>query len=206
MKVENSCQDRELAITLLKDFDKGFRELVEHHQPALYGVAFGVLNNHTLTHDAVQESLCKAYSSLKVWCSEEPKKVQTLHFRAWLSRVTYTTSLDLYYLETDFWRVEPLEKVELMESQGQRFEQPGTYVIDIERQQKIQEAWEKLPYQQSQVLQLRFFQDGEVAIGGNKYKGIAQILGIPENTVKSHMRRGVKRLRKLLSQYKRKAS
>ena len=201
-----SIEDQELVACFLENFDKGFSRMVKIHQSTLYGVALNVLNNRHLAQDAVQDSLCKAYAYLSDWNMYNKRKIQTMCFRAWLCRVTYTTTLDLYYAETQFWRADTLEKAELMERQGHRFVQPGANVVDMERRQKIQEAWKKLPPLQSEVLRLRFFQNEEVAAREMKLREIAEKLGIPENTVKSHMRRGIRRLRKLLVEYKRKVA
>jgi len=50
-----------------------------------------------------------------------------------------------------------------------------------------------LPIEQRQVLILKHLE-------GFKFKEIAQILGIPEGTVKSRMARGLKRLKEVLDE------
>ncbi|MFL5654089.1 MAG: RNA polymerase sigma factor [Ktedonobacteraceae bacterium] len=191
--------DQELVALLLYDLDEGFKRLVEVQQPFLQSVANNALNNdYHMAQDVVQDSLVKAYFALRKYRRHSIEKLETLHITAWLHKITYNTALDYYYIETEFWSLDPLEKAILFEEEGNRFDDPGAKLIDTERIQELQQCWQKLSAPQKAVLQLRYLQDEEDGPDEYKYWQIAQKLGYPLSTVKSHKRRGLERLRKAL--------
>jgi RNA polymerase sigma-70 factor (ECF subfamily) len=66
--------------------------------------------------------------------------------------------------------------------------------IGVEMSQRIVRAVEDLPAEQREVFLLR-------ELGNVPFKDIAQMTGVPENTVKSRMRYALERLQEALSEY-----
>ena len=73
-----------------------------------------------------------------------------------------------------------------------RWSQPEEEITLRESATEVREALSRLPAAQRLALTLHYFQD-------MRYEDIAQTMGLPLNTVKSHIRRGKERLALTLS-------
>src|SRR5205823_8634160 len=73
-----------------------------------------------------------------------------------------------------------------------RWTQPEQEVELRESASEVRSALEQLPSTQRLALTLHYFED-------LKYEDIAEVMGLPLNTVKSHIRRGKERLALVLS-------
>ena len=149
-----------------------FERLVEAHTRHLYCVAFSITRRTAEAEDAVQETMTRAW---KVWrrgpAIENP--------RAWLTRICVNYCLNR---ERATWRT-------LLMDPGDIPRQPVAAVedalIDFDR------AYRRLSVQQRAVVALYYQHDHSI-------EDCARVLGCRPGTVRSHLARGVEKLRQEL--------
>ena len=138
----------------------------------MYRVAAGLLRSSCDRQDAIQESIWKAWRQLR-YLRDDDK------FRPWLMRILVNECRNLYRKKQ---REVPVEEIE---GAG---EDPHT---DYDRDEALHEAMEKLP-EKMRLAIILYYMDGFTT------REMAQILRVPESTVKSRLRLGRIRLRELL--------
>lgn len=147
-----------------------------------------ILNNHHSTEDVVQESLMKAYVALKSYSKEQ---LQTLRIRPWLCAIVRNTANNYRVQERRFELLDLSEDSELLEIEGNRFEQPELAIMVNETANEFHEIIRRLPQQYRAVVLLRFMEEF-------KSKELAQAMNISNmNTLKSYMRRSLRLMRKI---------
>jgi len=158
------------------------RDLVERHHTELYRYALAMLRNVPAAEDAVQEAFERAFIALGRYPEE---RIRALALRAWLYRITLNVVRNLVRDQS--------RELPVAETPDKRFRT----VSDLGDDDR--EAWldvlvalERLPDRQRVAVILRYIQD-------LPYSEIANITGTPLNTVKTLTRRGVERLRILLT-------
>jgi RNA polymerase sigma-70 factor (ECF subfamily) len=155
-----------------------FDLIVERYQLLLYALAMRILNNHHSTEDVVQESLMKAYVALKSYSKEQ---LQTLRIRPWLCAIVRNTANNYRVQERRFELLDLSEDSELLEIEGNRFEQPELAIMVNETANEFHEIIRRLPQQYRAVVLLRFMEEF-------KSKELAQAMNISNmNTLKSYM-------------------
>ena len=172
----------------LADGDPGApRELVERHYGELYRYARALLRDASTAEDAVQEAFERAFTALGKYPEE---RIKTLSLRPWLYRITLN-------VVRNAWRKRRREVpvAETPEGTDERLGAVSTSLVsgaDTEAWLDTIEALGGLSERQRVAVALRYFED-------LPYAGIAQATGWPENTCKTLVRRGIRRLGALLS-------
>lgn len=138
----------------------------------MYRVAAGLLRSSCDRQDAVQESIWKAWRQLR-YLRDDDK------FRPWLMRILVNECRNLYRKK---------QREVLVEEIVGAGEDPHT---DYDRDEALHEAMEKLP-EKMRLAIILYYMDGFTT------REMAQILRVPESTVKSRLRLGRIRLRELL--------
>ncbi|WP_214484831.1 sigma-70 family RNA polymerase sigma factor [Bacillus sp. SM2101] len=151
--------------------NKAFQELIEEEKVKMYKIAYVYLKNEEDTLEVFQETVYKAFISIKNLKEES-------YFSTWLTRILINTAFD--YLKRKK-RIIPME-TEILES---RINPYSSNEKDLDLLQAVMELDEKY----KTVLILRFYRDYSV-------KQIAELLNVPEGTVKTNIHRGVNLLRK----------
>ncbi len=173
---------------------QAFNLLVWRWQKPIYNFALRFLGNAEDAHEVTQKTFIKAY-----------KKLHTLKdrhkFNTWLHQIALNLCRDenkrrrrRTFISLD--QIEPkwqsrLEKKTLPGVEGATVEKA---LQQIELQQILQQALERIPEEQRTVVILKELQ-------GMKFTEIAELLGISVNTVKSRMYYGLNALRKILNQW-----
>lgn len=173
----------ELPKTLIQQAAAGdtqaFRRIVDHHGPALYRLAYRLVQDTGAAEDVVQESLLKAY-----------RKLASFKFDAslgsWLHRITVNSSMD--YLR----RRHPVTAVENPEELAEALELPAQNTPCVAEREEIVQRTQRLlgelsPLERS-ALSLRHFE-------GYSIREIASTLKLGENACKQAIFRAVKKLR-----------
>lgn len=157
---------------------EAFRLLVEREHRSIVRTCYRILGNLQDAEDAAQETFVTAYRALPTWRREGP-------FGAWLARIAIRVAtrraagrrtvdwLDPAALESDGARVVP---------------DPLVSVVRSETSASLRAAVSRLDEPYREVVALRFFADLPLA-------EIARLTGRPVPTVKTHLRRGLLRLR-----------
>ena len=171
-----------------------FAALVRRHQSPLFNFALRQVRTPELAQDIVQETFVRVVQKATDFKHEA-------RFTTWVYTITRNLCID--HLRKCALRKHP----SLDESRGEEGEGPtlGEQTADprasVEREAtgtelktRILRAVDKLPDDQREVFLMR-------EVSNLPFKEIADITGVPENTVKSRMRYALERLQEALAEY-----
>jgi RNA polymerase sigma-70 factor (ECF subfamily) len=172
-------RERQLILDAQGGNHGAFRELVGLHMRRVYDLAYGFVNDRDDAEDVAQEVFLKVYHSLRHFRQESG-------FGTWLYRIATNASLDrLKQRKRASNRLVPINESQIADMQTQ----PETDNIDTGIH--IERALHELPTLQRAVVILRHME-------GYSTKQVSEILRCSEGTVKTHLHRGLKKMRKLL--------
>ncbi|HEY0583483.1 MAG TPA: sigma-70 family RNA polymerase sigma factor [Chloroflexota bacterium] len=169
--------------------------LVQSQQTYVYSIAMSLMHNPADAADMTQEAFIRLMRSLGTYRAET-------RFTTWLYRLVTNICLDGLRR-----RGRPIESLDESwsgaggddaPSAGERladtdrWTQPETELELRESATEVRQALARLPAAQRLALTLHYFED-------LRYEDIAEVMGLPLNTVKSHIRRGKERLALTLS-------
>jgi RNA polymerase sigma-70 factor (ECF subfamily) len=180
------------------DGDSGaWAELVRTHHRRVYGLCYRFTGNPSDAEDLTQDVFLKVYSnlvsfdagrgSLQVWITTMTRNLLVDNFRRTRNQRA-TSSLD------DGW--ESSEELKPADRLTARGPSPHESAAQKELAKMVQEALARVSVELREAVILRDLQDLD-------YKEIAQVLSIPEGTVKSRISRGRAELARLLERNKR---
>jgi RNA polymerase sigma-70 factor (ECF subfamily) len=189
-----------VAAVLEGDRD-AFRILVEREARALVRACYRVLGDLHDAEDAAQEAFVTAYRALATWRGDGP-------FGAWLTRIGVRIAVrkasrrrPVVWIdpspaaadggETDLDRANVVGERALLAALGRAEQDPAQLAVRAERAASIRAAVANLEEPYREVVALRFFAELSLA-------EIAEEAGRPLGTVKTHLHRGLKRLRHIL--------
>lgn len=162
--------------------------LVELYQGPVYSLAVAVMRDPVDAADMTQETFVRLLRSVKGFRGEPQS------FSAWVHRLTVNICLDALRRrqhgpvtldqDTDVAPALQLESAD-------RWDQPEWRAETDESAAEIRAALSELPPPQRVALMLHYFE-------GRRYEEIAAAMGVPLNTVKSHILRGKERMARLL--------
>jgi RNA polymerase sigma-70 factor (ECF subfamily) len=172
-------------------------EMVRTHHKRVYGLCYRFTGNATDAEDLTQDVFLKIYSnlasfdagrgSLPVWIATMTRNLLVDNFRRTRNQRA-TSSLD------EGWdSVEDLKPIDRLTARG-----PSQHDLTAQKElaRMVQDALAQVSVELREAVILRDLQDMD-------YKEIAQVLGIPEGTVKSRISRGRAELARLLERNKR---
>jgi RNA polymerase sigma-70 factor (ECF subfamily) len=185
-KLNHDIRDLQAVRAILEGRTSAFRELVQRYTDPIYSLAYRMTGSAEEAEEAVQEVFARAYRKLD---SFDPDK----RFFTWL----YTVALN-YLRSRGRSRKRQERSKELSFDEGveqvvgsSREPSPEDRAMRNEAQRLIQRALGQLKEEYRTVFVLRHMEGLEV-------KEVAQMLGIPENTVKTKDRRAKMRMKELL--------
>ena len=182
--------DFSLVSRCLRGDEPAWEELVRLHTRRVYGLCFRFTGSGSEAQDLTQEVFLRVFRTLKTFRSTEGS------FATWLARVTRNLLID-HYRRTRQERVtdsieEQLPMIE--EAGGAASARPDQALAGREASEILQATLQKLSPDLREAVILRDLQEME-------YREIAEVLRIPEGTVKSRINRGraelARHLRKL---------
>ena len=176
---------------------RAWAEMVRTHHKRVYGLCYRFTGNAADAEDLTQDVFLKIYSnlgsfdaargSLPVWIATMTRNLLVDNFRRTKNQ-RVTGSLDEGWDATD-----ELRPVDRLTAGGPT---PHESAAQKELSKMVQDALAKVSVELREAVILRDLQDLD-------YKEIAQVLGIPEGTVKSRISRGRAELARLLERNKR---
>jgi len=175
-----------VAAVLAGDRD-AFRVLVDRESAATIRACYRVLGNLSEAEDAAQEAFVTAYRSLASWRADGP-------FGAWIARIAVRIAMrEAERRKAVAWaRPSPAADADagdpLRALPAGSATDPERVALQGERQRAIREAVARLDEPYREVVALRFFAERSL-------DEIATITGRPLGTVKTHLHRGLGRLR-----------
>ena len=182
--MENLADEIELCARFKEGDAQAFDELVRRYAHRVYGFAYRHSGDHALAEDAIQDAFIKA------WQTREKFK-EGKAWRPWIFALTRNATIDILRRKKPllFSRMEDGEELAL----GIADDSPlsdAEFDREIERKE-LEEALEKLTVDQRSVVILH---DSE----NMTFEEIAALMGKPMNTVKSHYRRAIIKLRDIV--------
>ncbi|MDQ0271389.1 RNA polymerase sigma-70 factor (ECF subfamily) [Cytobacillus purgationiresistens] len=161
-----------------KGDDEAFEQLISTVRHKLYRTAYSYVRNEQDALDIYQETIYKAYTSLKTL-----KKPES--FQSWIIKILVFKSIDFIRKESRHFPTDD-ERVfsKLISSEN----------VDLSAlSMDLSEAFKFLDAKSKTIILLRYYHDLSI-------KEIAHIMNSPEGTVKSQLNRAQKGLRPILKE------
>jgi RNA polymerase sigma-70 factor, ECF subfamily len=174
-----AADERQLIRQAQEGNHDAYRMLVEQHMKQAFNVAFGFVHDHESARDILQEALIKAYQALPAFRGDA-------QFSTWLQRIVMNLSLNhVRALSSRAKRETPVS-----------FDVPDTNddtpFLHSDHKAHIEKALHELPTLQRAVVILRHME-------GLSTRQVSEILHCSEGTVKTHLFRGLQKLRRRLA-------
>ncbi len=171
-----------------------WEEIVRQYNRRIYNICYRFTNSASDAEDLTQEVFVKMYRTLNSW---DPAKGA---FSTWITTMTRNllvdhfrrSKLDRMSDSLDTAGAEDDDVQPLSEQLADAHLGPDDRLLGRERAEMVQAALQKLSPELRETVILRDLQDMD-------YKDIAQVLNVPEGTVKSRINRGRTELARLLS-------
>jgi RNA polymerase sigma-70 factor (ECF subfamily) len=175
----------ELPARLARDLDGSFEELVVVHQRLVFGLALRVVGDRGDAEEVAQDTFERAYHALAGYDTE---RVAAMRLRPWLARIALN-------LARNRLRRRPPPGRPLEDGDGQPLpvaapaaSQPDQLAERRQERELLAELLAGLPRPYREAVVLRH-------VEGLAYAEVAEVLGRPVGTVKTHVHRGVRQLR-----------
>ena len=170
--------DHQLVIEALRGDPEAFATLVQRYDRAVYHLAYRTMRDEEEAKDVAQEAFFKAYRSLKTF---KPGA----RFSTWIFAITYHACCDRLNRRKRYSSEELPERADTARG-------PADSAIAADEARRLRQAILELPEKYRTVVTLYHLQ-------GKQYDEIANVLGIPVGTVKTHLFRAKEQLRKMLA-------
>jgi RNA polymerase sigma-70 factor (ECF subfamily) len=163
--------DQEAVQRCLAGDAEAFSTLVERYGGRVYNIALRITNDSDAAADCAQEAFIRAYRALHQY---DP----TLPFGPWLYRIATNASLN----HVQRWHAHETPVEEFPDSAEPDEEGPESSALRKEELSEVMAAMAELPAHYRAALTLRHLQQ-------LSYQEVADSLGIPLGTVKTHLHR-----------------
>lgn len=167
-------RERALVRKAMRGNPKAFGTLIEKEQEYLYRMAFLYVREEADALDVVQDSIIKAYKSVKNL--REPE-----HFRTWLTKILINTAQDT------------LRRRKVTVPLEEELGCPAKEAMAPEERLDLYQALEALPEKYQDVIKLKY-------LDGYTIREISAMTGMPEGTVSVYLRRAIGQLRIILKE------
>lgn len=179
---DEGVDDHALVAAVLDGDRDAFGWLVQRETASVHRACLRILGDPHDAEEIAQEAFVTAFRSLGTYRGEAP-------LRAWLLRIATRLAFRRAARRRPAVDLDALPERLLEEPRSD----PASLALTRERHAAIRSAVAALPGTYREVVALRFF--GELALGE-----ISEVTGRPLNTVKTHLRRGLERLRPLVGE------
>lgn len=174
--------DAELVERAVQGDEKAFSTLVNRYLSLVYNYLYRMTQNHEVSEEMAQEAFVKAYRNLKSFD-------RSRSFKPWILRIASNAAISQMRKQSRVVSLNAMQEDGAWdESQHQQAED---IVVQLERKlssEEVMKALENLDEKYRQAILLRYQQE-------LSYEEIAGALGIPLNTVRTWIKRGMDKLR-----------
>ncbi len=170
-------EDGDLVAMTLGGNPEAFSLLVARYDRAVYHLAYRTLHDVEEAKDATQEAFFKAYRSLRTFKTGAK-------FSTWIFSIVYHACCDRLNRRKRYSNEELPDRAD--PGAG-----PEREAIALDEARRLRAAIDALPEKYRTVITLYHLQSMQ-------YEEIAEVLGLPMGTVKTHLFRAKEQLRKLL--------
>ena len=179
----------ELVERCLSGDEAAWEDLVKVHTRRVYGICYRFTGSDHYAQDLTQEVFLRVFRSLKSFRSGEGS------FTVWLGRLTRNLLIDHYRRTKQERATSSLEEQLPMIEQRTAESRTEGMLAGREAGEALQAALAKLSPELRETVILRDLEELE-------YREVAQILNVPEGTVKSRLNRGRAELARILRRNK----
>ncbi|HEX4014563.1 MAG TPA: RNA polymerase sigma factor [Candidatus Cybelea sp.] len=170
-------EDGELVEMTLRGNPEAFATLVERYDRAVYHLSYRMLHHTEDARDVTQEAFFKAFRSLRTF---KPGA----KFSTWVFAIAYHACCDRLSRRKR-------DSSEELPDRADPAQGPEQQAIAADDAARLRRAIDALPEKYRAVITLFHLQ-------GQQYEEIANVLGLPMGTVKTHLFRAKEQLRRLL--------
>jgi RNA polymerase sigma-70 factor (ECF subfamily) len=182
--------DHSLVERCLSGDEAAWEDLVRTHTRRVYGLCYRFTGKDGEAQDLTQEVFLRVYRTIKTFRATEGA------FTTWLARLTRNLLIDHYRRTRQDRLTDPIEEqLPMLEQSVSAGSRPERLVAGREASEILQAGLQRLSPELREAVILRDLQDME-------YREIADILRIPEGTVKSRLNRGRAELARVLRRQK----
>jgi RNA polymerase sigma-70 factor, ECF subfamily len=176
----------ELVKRALAGENLAWEELLRGHSRKIYNLCYRFTGRTSEAEDLTQEVFIKVFQTLRTYDAAQGA------FSTWLNRVARNHLVD-HYRRTKKDRITDSieDDVDAVTEKPSAGAGPAEHVESRERKEQLQRALERLSPDLREAVVLRDLQDLD-------YLEIAQVLGVPQGTVKSRINRGRLELARVL--------
>lgn len=173
-------QERDLIQQCLSGNRDAFRRLIEPHQDFVFRLALSVLGSREEAEEAAQDALVRTYRGLGSFSGQVP-------FQAWLYRIAVRTALNARRRRRLLERLAPPSWFGGLASAAT--EAPDALFARRDARTRLRATIARLPGKLQEVVVLTYLREFTCS-------EVAEILNIPEGTVKSRLYRAREKLQK----------
>jgi RNA polymerase sigma-70 factor (ECF subfamily) len=192
-RVDTASENPDLTLVsrCLRGDETAWEDLIRVHSRRVYGLCFRFTNSASEAQDLTQEVFLRVFRTIKTFRSAEGS------FATWLARVTRNLLIDNYRRTRQERVTDSIEEqLPVIEEEGAAASvKPDQMVAGREASELLQAALQLLSPDLREAVILRDLQEME-------YREIADVLQIPEGTVKSRINRGRAELARRLKKQK----
>ena len=182
--------DQPLVEQCMAGNQAAWEELVRVHTRRVYSVCYRFTGTSEEAQDLTQEVFLRVFKSLASFRSGEGT------FSIWLNRLTRNLLIDHYRRTRQDRQTESLEdQLPAVEQSARVDARADGLLAGREASEQLQAALQRLSPELRETVILRDVEELE-------YREIAQVLGVPEGTVKSRLNRGRAELARILRRQK----
>lgn len=179
-------QDNHLVERCLSGDDAAWEELVRLHTRRVYGLCYRFTGSDAEAQDLTQDVFVRIFRTLRTFRSTEGS------FVTWLARLTRNLLIDHYRRTRQERATASIEdQLPVLEEDLAGTARPDAVLAGREASEILQAALQRLSPDLREAVILRDLQELE-------YREIAEVLKIPEGTVKSRLNRGRAELTRVL--------
>lgn len=183
-------QDAILVERCLGGEDAAWEELIRTHTRRVYAICYRFTGTDGEAQDITQEVFLRVFQNLNSFRSGEGS------FTVWLSRLTRNLLIDNYRRGKMQRASDSLDdKLAVIEETSPGYSKTDSQLHTRETSELIQAGLQKLSPELREAVVLRDLEEME-------YKDIAEVLKVPEGTVKSRINRGRAELARVLRKWK----
>src|SRR5271155_4224256 len=178
--------DANLVERCLSGHDAAWEDLVKLHTRRVYAICYRFTGSDAEAQDLSQDVFLRVYKNLKSFRSGEGS------FVVWLTRLTRNLLIDHYRRTRQDRMTESIEdQTSTLAEKTATLSRTDSMLAGREASEMLQGALRKLSPELRETVILRDLEELE-------YREIAQVLNVPEGTVKSRLNRGRAELARIL--------
>lgn len=178
--------DEKLVERCLQGDDAAWEAVVNSYAKRIYNLTYRYTSRRDEAEDLTQEIFIRVYQNLKSFRSDSGS------FQGWIMKVGRNLIIDHYRRTRRFQQAAGTEEMETMNLKDEKVLNPQRSVEQSEASLFLSEGLQALSPELKEAIILRDLE-------GMAYQEIAELLGIPEGTVKSRINRARLELAKLLT-------